>query len=56
MLETLKRVHRGMGGAEEGGKEEAKSKANKYCAWAVGWDISIRESHVIYRRRTNIEE
>ena len=36
VLETWKRVHRGMGGAEEAGEEEGKSKADKCGVWAVG--------------------
>ena len=44
-----------MGGAEEGGEEEGKSKANKYRAWAVGWDISTREAHAVNMQCTNVK-
>jgi len=42
VLETFKRIHRDMGGAEEAGEKEGKSEADKCCMWAVGWDLSIR--------------
>ena len=43
----------GHGGRQQGG---AKSKADKCCAYAVGWDISIKEAHVRYMQHTNMEE